>query len=98
MLSGSWARYAPLAGLLFIALVIAAIIFEGETPATDDPTAQVVADWAKNDDEYKIGAALSALAIVPFLWFLGSLRSTLRAGEGATGRLSSIAFAGGIVI
>jgi hypothetical protein len=98
MLSGSWARYAPLAGLLFIALVIVSIIVEGETPATDDPTGQVVLDWAKNDDDYKISAALGALATVPFLWFLGSLRSTLRAAEGGTGRLSAIAFAGGIIL
>jgi hypothetical protein len=41
---------------------------------------------------------VGALSGVALLWFLGSLRSTLRAGEGGTGRLSSIAFAGGIVL
>jgi hypothetical protein len=35
---------------------------------------------------------------VPLLWFLGSLRSALRAAEGGTGRLSAIAYAGGIVL
>jgi hypothetical protein len=35
---------------------------------------------------------------VPFLWFLGSLRSAFRQAEGGTGRLSSIAYAGGIVL
>src|SRR5947209_2270684 len=31
------------------------------------------------------------------LWFLGSLRSFLRAGEGGTGRLSTVAFGAGLV-
>lgn len=98
MISGSWARYAPLAGLLFVALVVASIIISGETPATDDPTAKVVAEWAKNDGEQIAAAFIGALAAIPFLWFLGSLRSTLRAAEGATGRLSTIAFGGGLIV
>jgi hypothetical protein len=98
MLSGSWARYAPLAGLLFVALVAASIIIGGETPETDDATAKVVAEWARDDSEQIASAIISALAAIPFLWFLGSLRSTLRAGEGGTGRLSAIAYGAGIVV
>jgi hypothetical protein len=98
MLSGSWARYAPLAGLLFVALVVASIIVGGETPETDDATAKVVAEWARDDSEQIASALISALAAIPFLWFLGSLRSTLRAGEGGTGRLSAIAYGAGIVV
>jgi hypothetical protein len=98
MVSGSWARYAPLAGLLFVALVVASIIIGGETPETDDPTVKVVAEWARDDSEQIASAIISALAAIPFLWFLGSLRSTLRAGEGGTGRLSAIAYGAGIVV
>ena len=98
MLSGSWARYAPLSGVLFVALVVASIIIGGETPETDDATARVVAEWARDDTEEIWSAVLGALAAVPFIWFLGSLRSTLRAGEGGTGRLSTIAFGGGLII
>jgi hypothetical protein len=43
-------------------------------------------------------ALLGALAMVPFLWFLGVLRSTLRLAEGGTGRLAATAYAGGIVL
>jgi len=98
MLSGSWARYAPLAGILFVALLVASIIISGSTPETNDSTVKVVAEWKKNDSEQITGAILSALAIVPFLWFLGSLRSALRTAEGGTGRLSATAFAGGVVL
>ena len=98
MLSGSWARYAPLSGLLFVALVVASIFVGGETPDTNDPTVKVVAEWVKNEDEFKISAILGALAGVPLIWFLGSLRSTLRRGEGDSGRLSAIAFGGGLIL
>jgi hypothetical protein len=98
MVSGSWARYAPLAGVAFVVLVVASILIGGETPSSDDPTAKVIAEWARDDSEQIWAAAISALAAVFFVWFLGSLRTTLRAGEGGTGRLSAIAFGGGLII
>ncbi len=99
MVSGSWARYAPLSGLLFVALVVVSIIVAGfDDVASDDSTQTVVEFWADNDDQQIAGAFIGALSIVPFLWFLGSLRSALRTGEGGTGRLSAIAYAGGIVL
>jgi hypothetical protein len=98
MLSGSWARYAPLAGILFVALLVASFILSGSSPDTDDSTGKVVAEWSKNDSQQMTGAILSALAVVPFLWFLGALRSALRVAEGGTGRLSATAFAGGLIL
>jgi hypothetical protein len=99
MLSGSWARYAPLSGLVFVALVVVSIIVTGfDSVDSSDSTQKVVDFWNENDKEQVAGAFLGALALVPFLWFLGSLRSALRAGEGGTGRLSAIAYAGGIVL
>ena len=44
-----------------------------------------------------VGAYLVLLSTVPLLWFVGSLRSTLRTAEGGSGRLSAVAFGGGIV-
>jgi hypothetical protein len=99
MVSGSWARYAPLAGLLAVALVVASILVTGfDDVATDDSTQEVVDFWADNDSQQIAGAFLGALSLVPLLWFLGSLRSALRTAEGGTGRLSAIAYAGGIVL
>ena len=99
MVSGSWARYAPLSGLLAVALAVASILVTGfDDVATDDSTQQVVDFWADNDGQQVAGAFLAALSLVPLLWFLGSLRSALRTAEGGTGRLSAIAYAGGIVL
>jgi hypothetical protein len=43
-------------------------------------------------------AFLLALAVVFLFFFLGVLRAVLRAGESGPGRLSAVAFAGGIVL
>jgi hypothetical protein len=99
MLSGSWARYAPLSGLLFVALGVVSIIVSGfDSVATDDTTQEVLDFWSDNDGQQIASAILTALSMVPFLWFLGVLRSTLRLAEGGTGRLSATAYAGGIVL
>lgn len=99
MLSGSWARYAPLSGLLAVALLVVSIVVSGfDSVASDDSTQQVIDYWTDNDGQQIAGALIAGLALVPFLWFLGSLRSALRTAEGGTGRLSAIAFAGGIVL
>jgi hypothetical protein len=51
------------------------------------------------DEQNGIQASLVVLiaALFFFIWFLGSLRSALREAEGGTGRVSAIAFAGGLV-
>jgi hypothetical protein len=99
MLSGSWARYAPLSGVLFVVLVVVSIIVSGfDSVGTDDSTQEVVDFWSDNDGQQIAAAIIGALAMVPFLWFLGVLRSTLRVAEGGTGRLSATAYAGGIVL
>lgn len=84
--------------MLFVILVVASFIIAGESPDTDDSTLKVVKEWSDNDSQQIAAAILGALAVAPFLWFLGSLRSALRAAEGGTGRVSTIAFAGGLVL
>ena len=98
MLSGSWARFAPLAGLLAVALLIVSVIFGSDSIDADDSTAKVIAFWTVNQDDQRLGAIFGALSLVPLVWFLGSLRSTLRRAEGGTGRLSAITFGGGLVL
>jgi hypothetical protein len=36
------------------------------------------------------------LSVAFFLWFLGSLRAVLRRAEGGVGRLSAVAYGGGL--
>src|SRR5919109_738412 len=99
MLSGSWARYAPLSGVLFVVLIVVSFLVSGfDSVGADDSTQEVLDFWSDNDGQQIASALIGALAMVPFLWFLGVLRSTLRLAEGGTGRLSATAYAGGIVL
>jgi hypothetical protein len=99
MVSGSWARYAPLSGLVFAVLLVASIIVGGfDSVDSNDSVGKVVAYWAKNDSEQMASAIISAIAMVPFLWFLGVLRSRFQEAEGGSHRLASTAFAGGIAL
>jgi hypothetical protein len=85
--------------LLTVALTVVAFIVTGfDDVATDDSTQEVVEFWADNDGQQVAGAFIAALSLVPFLWFLGSLRSAFRTAEGGTGRLSAIAYGGGLVL
>ena len=90
-------RLAPLAGVLFVVLLIAALTLGGEPPDADESRAEVLEYWSDKETEAIVSSFLGALAMVPYLWFVGTLRSVLRTAEGRTGRVSGIAFAGGVV-
>jgi hypothetical protein len=88
----------PLTGVLFVVLAVVAFIIAGESPDTDD-SPQKILDWyVDNDNSQLWGGAFLAWSTVPFVFFLGVLRSTLHAAEGAIARLSAVAFGGGIVL
>jgi hypothetical protein len=84
--------------VLFVALAIAAFLVSGETPDTNDSPQKILNFYVDNDAEQIWASALLAWAVVPLLFFLGVLRSTLHAAEGAIARLSAVAFAGGILL
>jgi hypothetical protein len=90
-------RYAPLTGVIFVVLVIAAVIVGGETPMADDPIGEVVDYWDDNKDQAIVSAIIAAISAVFMLWFAGVWRAVLAAAEGAPARLASTAFAGLIV-
>jgi hypothetical protein len=88
----------PLTGILFVLLTIGAFLVSGETPGTDDSRQKIVSFYLDNDSEQMISASLLALASVALLFFLGSLRRTLRAVRGDEGGLSTVALLGGLMI
>lgn len=89
--------FLPLTGALFAILFIAAFVVGGETPGADDPIEEVVAFYADNESSVFLNSVLGALGAVAFLFFVGHIRSVLRAAEGGPGTLSSVAAGGGIV-
>jgi hypothetical protein len=99
----SWERAGAASGLLAVILfLVAFIIHLGQdptgTPAIPDvANAQDFGAYLDDHEEsLKVQVLLNSVAIVLFLWFLGSLWAHLRAAEGGPARLSAIASAGGI--
>ena len=41
-------RLAPLAGVVFVVLIVIAVVIGGETPDNDDSTASIVRFWTEN--------------------------------------------------
>jgi hypothetical protein len=93
-----WHVLAPLTGVLFVVLAVAAFIISGETPGTDDSPQKILNFYVDNDTSQLWAGAVLAWSTVPLMFFLGVLRSTLHAAEGPIARLSAVAFGGGIVL
>ncbi len=90
-------RPGALTGAAFAVLLVISFLVGGETPGVKDPIQDIVSHYAENDSKLMFSSILSALSVVFFLFFLGSLGAVLQAAEGATPRLSAVARAGGVV-
>jgi hypothetical protein len=93
-----WERWGPLAGIAFVVLFIAGF-FLLNIPTADDSVGKVVSFYNDSGDRAQliISSYLLWLAGLFFFWFVASLRARLIAVEGMPGRLTSIAFGGGLV-
>jgi hypothetical protein len=92
-----WERWGALAAIVFVVLLIASILIGGSPPKTTDSPAKITKYFRDNQDSLKVGSYLSGVALIPFLWFLGTLFGRLRRAEGSAGRVSGIALVGGVV-
>lgn len=95
------ARLAPLTGLLAVALGAVAFLLLwtwADVPDTDAPASEIAAWMIDESWPILVSAWLWMLAAAAFLWFLGSLRVTLRRGEGPDARVTSIAYGAGILL
>jgi hypothetical protein len=93
-------RWAALGGVLYVVLFIIGtiLLFSGE-PDSDAPPAKVVAWYSDSGHRDRIGVGwiVAGLGIFSFLWFLSSLRRTVRRQEGEDGFLSALTTIGGAV-
>lgn len=78
-------------------LVLLAFIIGGETPDLDDSPQKILNYFNDHDTKQMFAAALLAWGVVALYFFLGVLRSVLRATEEGPARLSTVAFGGGLV-
>lgn len=90
-------QWGALAGMVFAVLLLVGTFIAGQPPKVTDSATKITDYFLDNADQLKIGNFLQGLAILPFLWFLGTLFGRLRAAEGGSGRVSGIALTGGVL-
>jgi len=92
-------RLAPIAGILFVVLLIVGLFLIADIPEARDSD-QEIADYLADSDRHVwniVGFYLWVVAGISFLWFLSHLRGVLRRAEGEPGTLSTLAFIGGVL-
>ena len=96
-MTARWERLAVLTGVVAVALWIAGVfVIESVSPEDENSPEQLLAYYDDDGTTLLVGVFLFALGTVFFVWFLGSLRAAFLAGEGMPGRVTAIAFAGGV--
>jgi hypothetical protein len=93
-----WERWGILAGVVFVVLVVVGALIGGSPPKVTDSPKKIFDYFNDNRDALKVGSYLNGLAVVAFLWFLGSLFGRLRRAEGGAGRVAGIALTGGVLV
>ena len=92
-----WERLGAATGVISVLLFIIGFGILPTPPDVDAPATEIHAYYTDEQGGIQASMALLTAALFFFIWFLGSLRSALRVAEGGTGRVSAIAFAGGLV-
>jgi hypothetical protein len=92
-----WERIGAATGAVSVLLLIIGFGVLPTPPDVDAAADEIHAYYAEEQDGIQISMVLLTAGLFFFIWFLGSLRSALRVAEGGTGRVSSIAFGGGLV-
>jgi hypothetical protein len=93
-----WPAFAPLAGIVFVALAVLAFAVGGDSPDIKDSPQKILNYYNDHDTKNIWASVFLAWGTVFFFFFLGVLRSALQAAEGGASRLSSVAFGGGLIL
>lgn len=88
-----WRRFAPLSGLLFVALFVLALILLGSTGDTPE---EVRAYYAENEGRIFAGFFVFIASALAYLWFVATLRSVLARVEAEPRPLAALAFGAGV--
>ncbi len=95
----SLTRYAPLSGLAVFALfAVGNLLWSIDIPATDAPGAELAGFYEDRSTQIIVGASLSILAIVLFVWFSALLRDRLELELGDRGASLPLAAFGGAIL
>jgi hypothetical protein len=93
MNQSKWAKFAPLSGVLAaVLLLIGTFFYDWNFLPTPDQAAATFA----NSGRLTLVIVFGGASMFFFMWFAGSVYHSLREKEGGTGRLSILAFGGGL--
>ncbi len=95
MIDSRTARLAPLSGVAAVAMLAVSTLlinFYSYLPEPADIQEFLTDNWKR----VAIGGYVGGVAAFLLFWFAGSVRATLRTVEGDVGRVSAIAFGGGV--
>jgi hypothetical protein len=92
-----WWRWLPLTGVVAVVLwIIGIFVLEDASPGDDASAFEVLASFEDEETSIFVGSFLFVLGTAFFVFFLGSLREAFLRAEGQPGRLTAVAFAGGL--
>jgi hypothetical protein len=91
-----WDQIGAIAGLIFIALILASF-FTPDTPSADRATEAIEAQLADDRSMHQVSIALGFLGDIAFLVFLSGLWSRFRRHEGVAGIFSALFVVAGAV-
>jgi hypothetical protein len=93
------ARYAPLSGLaVFVLFAVGNLLWSIDIPATDAPGGELASFYEDRSTRIIIGASLSIVAVVLFVWFSAVLRDRLELELGDRGAGLPMAAFGGAIL
>jgi hypothetical protein len=90
------ARIAPLTGVAFLVLALAGVVSMGESPDFAAPASEFTEFYTDDKGRIILGAMLFNVSIFFLLWFVGTVTTAARRAEGGDGRVSRVAFGGGV--
>jgi len=90
-----WERWATLSGALAVPFWVASVaLISTKVKGSKGP--EILTHYQQHSDGILAAGLLWAIGTLLFIWFLGSLRSRYLAAEGGAGRLTALAYGGGI--
>ena len=96
-MAGQWERWAPLAGIKLVVLMVTGTFFVADVSDADAPRQQI-ADYLADSGNHTrniIGAYMWVLGALAFLWFVTRLRSVLHGAQ--DGILPNVVFGARVI-
>jgi hypothetical protein len=91
-----WERWAAATGVAFVVLAVVGFIFAYDLPQTGSTGDEVLTYFRDNDTAVTWQALFFGLAVMAFLWFVGTLASSIRRAENdPAGRIPAIVVVSG---